>query len=74
MRSCKETALYLSSGGDTDQAFWQRLGVMLHVSMCRHCLKFARQLKRMRVLARRASERAQLPAKFEEILISRLTR
>ena len=74
MRSCKETALYLSSGDDTDQPFWQRFGLMLHVSMCRHCHKFATQLERIRVLARLTSERVQLPEKFEEILISRLTK
>jgi hypothetical protein len=74
MRSCKETALYLSSGYESTQPFWRRLGVALHVAMCRHYRKFARQLKRMRILARLAPERVQLPEKFEEILISRLTR
>jgi predicted anti-sigma-YlaC factor YlaD len=47
---------------------------MLHIAMCRHCRAFSKQLKHIRVLARLASERVQLPEKFEEALISRLIR
>jgi hypothetical protein len=74
MRSCKETALYLSSGDETDQLSWRRFAVLLHLAMCRHCRKFARQLRRMRVLVRLASEQVQLPQKFEDLLIARLMR
>lgn len=44
MLSCKEATRLVSEGLDRELPFWQRLGLRLHVVMCRGCSRFARQI------------------------------
>lgn len=76
MMTCKEVSTLMSMGG-MDAAPWRtRLAVRLHLSMCRHCRAFKRQLealaKASRTLA--ASHAAELPKDFEATFAESLNR
>ncbi len=43
MRSCREIIKIVDH--QEDLSFFQRLEVMLHLMMCRHCYRFAKHLK-----------------------------
>lgn len=67
MMTCKEVSTLMSTGG-LDGARWSvRLAVRLHLSMCRHCRAFKRQLEALTNAARAvaASREAELPKDFE---------
>jgi predicted anti-sigma-YlaC factor YlaD len=67
MMTCKEVSTLMSTGG-LDGARWSvRLAVRLHLSMCRHCRAFKRQLEALAHAARTlsASREAELPKDFE---------
>ncbi len=44
MLSCKEATQLASEGLDRELPFWRRLGLRLHVVMCRGCSRYARQI------------------------------
>lgn len=44
MPTCREVARAVASGELDRAAFWRRLAMRLHLSMCRHCGRYARQL------------------------------
>ncbi len=44
MLSCKEATRLVSEKLDRDMPFWQRLGLRLHVLMCRGCSRYTRQV------------------------------
>ena len=67
MMTCKEVSTLMSTAG-LDGARWSvRLAVRLHLSMCRHCRAFKRQLEALTNAARTlaASREAELPKDFE---------
>jgi predicted anti-sigma-YlaC factor YlaD len=75
MMTCKEVSTLMSTGG-LDAARWSvRLAVRLHLSMCRHCRAFKRQLESLASAARMlsASRDAELPKDFETTLLQSLT-
>jgi hypothetical protein len=74
MTSCKQVARLLTSGELERSGFWTRLRVRLHLWMCRHCSRLARQLEQIRSAARRlrATFDAEKPAAGEEGLEARL--
>jgi predicted anti-sigma-YlaC factor YlaD len=74
MTSCKEIALSLSAREIDRQSRMQRMALLVHLAMCRHCRAFNRQLRRFTHLARLASEPRDLPHDFESTLVSRLAR
>ncbi len=45
MLSCKEATRLVSEGLDRQLPFWRRLGLRLHVVMCRGCSRYTRQIK-----------------------------
>ncbi len=45
MLSCKEATRLVSEKLDGDLSFWRRLGLRLHVLMCRGCSRYTRQVK-----------------------------
>lgn len=51
MIRCKEVARLLSTDQLASQPVWRRAGVRLHLMMCRHCRRFARQLARFKQAA-----------------------
>lgn len=75
MMTCKEVSTLMSMGG-LDNAPWRvRLAVRLHLSMCRHCRAFRRQLEALARVARTlsASRETELPQDFEATLSERLS-
>jgi predicted anti-sigma-YlaC factor YlaD len=74
MMTCKEVSTLMSSGGVPAVPLVVRLGVRLHLVMCRHCRAFKRQLDAMARAAgtlNRAFEREPAPA-FEQTVVQRL--
>ena len=50
MLSCKEATRLVSEGLDRQLPFWRRLGLRLHVVMCRGCSRYTRQIKALNQL------------------------
>jgi hypothetical protein len=47
MPNCKEVAGILASGALEDSVWTRRLSVRFHLLMCRHCRRYAAQLRAM---------------------------
>ncbi len=52
MLSCKEVARILASGALDEYTWGRRLALRLHLLMCRHCRRYARQLRAIAAAAR----------------------
>ncbi len=48
MMKCKEVATLLDMEQVAGESFWRRAGVRLHLMMCQHCRRFARQIRQLR--------------------------
>jgi hypothetical protein len=59
MIRCKEVATLLSTDQVASQPVSRRIAVRFHLMMCRHCRRFARQLRMLTQVA------ANLGARFE---------
>lgn len=47
MMKCKEVATLLDMEQVAEASLWTRIGVRLHLMMCQHCRRFARQIKQL---------------------------
>jgi predicted anti-sigma-YlaC factor YlaD len=56
MMTCKEVSTLVSTGGFADASWFRRVGAWLHLSMCRHCRAFRRQVEALTRVARAASQ------------------
>lgn len=76
MMTCRQVATLVSSGRLADQPLRVRLGVWLHLSMCRHCRRFRRQLRILDrgVRALFLGFERDMPADLERRLTQRLSR
>lgn len=76
MMTCKEVSTLMSTGGLNDARWSVRVAVRLHLSMCRHCRAFKRQLEALASAARAlsASVGAELAEHFEATLSESLNR
>ena len=74
MTSCKQVARLLTSGELERQGSWTRLWVRVHLWMCRHCSRLAKQLEEIRSAGRRlrATFDGEKPPTGEEGLEARL--
>jgi predicted anti-sigma-YlaC factor YlaD len=74
MMSCHDVSTLVSTGALAEAALVRRLGVRMHLAMCRHCRRFWRQVATIARAARAASlafER-ELPGDFESKIVQRL--
>jgi predicted anti-sigma-YlaC factor YlaD len=74
MMNCKQVSTLVSMGDIDTAPMAQRLGVWMHLAMCRHCRAFRQQLVRIGQAARvisTAFEREPL-ASFEAKILSHL--
>jgi len=72
MMTCKEVSTLTSMGGLADAPWRVRLTVRLHLSMCRHCRAFKRQLEVLSMTARTLSASLDAePSKDFEATISK---
>jgi predicted anti-sigma-YlaC factor YlaD len=76
MMTCKEVSTLMSTGGLDDARWSVRVAVCRHLSMCRQCRAFKRQLEALAKAARTvaASREAELPKDFEATLSESLNR
>jgi hypothetical protein len=76
MMTCKEVSILLSSARVEDATWRTRLAIWLHLSLCRHCRMFKRQLDTLTGAARSLSTEndAELADDFEAKLSTKLTR
>ena len=61
MASCKEISVLLSKSCDQDLGWWERATVRLHLLYCRGCRQFGKQLRFLRIAARRGAQTESLP-------------
>ena len=74
MITCHDVSTLVSAGGLSDAPLVRRLGVRMHLAMCRHCRAFGRQIEAMARAARAAGlmfER-ECPQDFETRIVQRL--
>ena len=68
MLRCKEVARKLASDEFAEAGWGDRLAVRFHLAMCRHCRRYAAQLRAIGALARNVwSTRSQDPAAIEQL-------
>ncbi len=74
MMTCKEVSTLVSMGDVESAPMMRRMGVWLHVAMCRHCRAFRRQLVRIGRAARLAAEafEREPSANFEAKILDHL--
>ncbi len=56
MMSCKEVSRLLSESMERKLSFWERIGLWFHLSMCKLCKGFSKDLQQLREAARRHAE------------------
>lgn len=74
MMTCHDVSTLVSTGGLHETLLVRRLGVRMHLAMCRHCRAFRRQVETIGRAARAAAlafER-ELPEDFESKLVQRV--
>jgi predicted anti-sigma-YlaC factor YlaD len=74
MISCKEVAGLLMSDQLREAGRWKRFEVRMHLAMCRHCSRLARQIAEMARAARSRAQAGEPRAGFEERIRERLSR
>jgi anti-sigma factor ChrR (cupin superfamily) len=74
MLRCKDVSTLIATDG-LDRAPWpRRVAVALHLMMCRHCRRFARNIKALKRATRAIGKafEAEVPADLEQKLRRRL--
>ena len=76
MLTCREVSTLVSTGGLDDAPLMRKLGVVLHLAMCRHCRAFRRQVAAIgrAVRALNAACEAEPPSGFEAAVVQRVLR
>jgi len=76
MMTCREVSTLVSTGRLAEEPFVRRLAVWVHLSMCRHCRAFRRQIRTLaRVAGRVAAGFAEEPSRdLEKTIINRLSK
>ncbi len=72
MLTCKEVTTMISSDTLARRGWRARMGVKLHLMMCRHCSRYARQLRAIAAEARRAYAELPKVAELERSILKAL--
>ncbi len=64
MMNCQEISKKVSESFDRPLPIWQRLGIRMHLLMCKYCARFRRQI----LLLHKALQAFDIPAKEAESL------
>ena len=59
MMSCKEVSRLLSASMERKLSLWERIGLSFHLSMCKLCKGFSKDLQQLREAARRHAENSE---------------
>ncbi len=74
MISCRNVAKLLLSDELSGLGWWRRMEVRMHLSMCDHCSRLARQIRQLRSAARQMRDRKEPDDReLEDRLIRRLS-
>jgi len=52
---CDKVSKFVSESMDRELSLVEKVGVRVHLLMCRHCARFAKQLEHMRCVIRKES-------------------
>ena len=74
MMSCKQVSTLLSTGDVQTSPWSRRMGVRMHLAMCRHCSAFKRWLDLIASAARLLNRRVErdAPADLESRVVRRI--
>lgn len=71
MITCKSVAKLLTSDEFTTRGWWERAEIRMHLLLCKHCSRLARQLNQIRSAVRRTPD--SVDPGLEDRIISRLS-
>ncbi|MGD9524826.1 MAG: hypothetical protein AB7N73_08430 [Gemmatimonadales bacterium] len=75
MLACRDVTRLVASDALSTAGWRTRLAVRIHQAMCRHCRRYARQLRAIGDAARAAAARAdRWPEEAEERMLARILR
>jgi predicted anti-sigma-YlaC factor YlaD len=76
MMTCKDVSMLISAGDLADAPLMRRWAVRVHLTMCRHCRAFLRQVEVVARAARAAADalNAEPPRDFESNIVDRMRR
>jgi hypothetical protein len=74
MMTCHDVSTLVSTGGLSDAPLLRKLGVRMHLAMCRHCRAFRRQIETIARAARVAglAFEGELPQDYGARIVQRL--
>ena len=74
MKTCRDVSYQRSTGDLAGAPLLERAAVWLHLTMCRNCRAFSRQLRAMTQAARGAASKADAEPResFEQEIVERL--
>jgi hypothetical protein len=70
MRTCREVSRLISESMDRRLPFGQRVGLRIHISMCRFCSRYRRQLILIREAMRRYLDVVEPSETFPSMTLS----
>lgn len=73
MKSCREVAWLVSSGELEHRRGWGRWSIAMHLSMCEHCSRLARQLQQIGRTTRHDAD-TDVPAGLEDRIVKNLSK
>ena len=59
MLNCEEVSRLVSQSMEQKLSLWRRVNLWLHLSMCKLCSGFAKELRQLQTAARRHAEQAE---------------
>ncbi len=74
MRSCKEVSRLVSQSLDRKFPFWQRMGIWIHLSMCKLCRGFHKDLLNLQSAARQYADDIKMNASEPNSALSEAAR
>ena len=67
MMSCKQVTKMVAGGALDEAGWWLRMKIRLHHMMCRHCARYARQLRWMGIRVRERYGREVDPTDINDL-------
>ena len=74
MLNCREVSRLVSESLDRKLPFWKRIGVWIHLGMCRYCSGFRKDLLHLRNAARQHSDDIKIGTSGPEATLSKEAR
>lgn len=72
--NCEKIARMVSDSMDQDLPYGKRMGIRLHLMMCRYCTRFAQQLKQLRTAIQAGADDELPPQSLDDKVKQRMRR